>query len=135
MSSGSRQRRRALRATFPPRRAPTSPLRLPVPPRPPRSRPQIPNQRFGAAFQGRVANPADLLLFWRKPVVKSKADKEKAAALAAAGGGDAVVPREMPAEAVRLADLVSRELAGAKLKVRSMCVPGRMLSVTLIRGE
>ena len=83
--------------------------------------PQIPNQRFGAAFQGRVANPADLLLFWRKPVVKTKADKAAAAA-AAAAGGDAVVPREMAPEAVRLADLVNRELAGAKLKVRRRCV-------------
>ena len=32
----------------------------------------ISNQRFGSAFLGRVANPADLLLFWRRPAVVSR---------------------------------------------------------------
>jgi hypothetical protein len=77
------------------------PLRSLAPPRP-----QLPVQRFGSSFVGRVANPSDLLLFWRRPVARVKKDAA-AGALEATAAGSAVIPRALPA-GVQLEDLITR---------------------------
>ena len=62
-------------------------------------------QRFGTAFVGRVANPGDILLFWRRP--RSRA---------AAGGSSApIAPKSLasavaPSTGILVSDLIAAEL-------------------------
>ena len=65
-------------------------------------------QRFGTTFVGRVANPADILLLWRKPRGGARA-----------AGGAPVAPKGLPAAAaaaaaapsgIVVADLIATEL-------------------------
>ena len=64
----------------------------------------VSNQRFGAGFVGRVANPSDILLFHRRA---GRGPLKKAAAGAAAGARVPLAP-VMPGEiaALRVEDLV-----------------------------
>ena len=65
-------------------------------------------QRFGTAFVGRVANPADVLLFWRKPRARAAAVSGVPIAPKSLPGGGAAAG--LPPVGVMVSDLISAEL-------------------------
>lgn len=74
----------------------------------------VSNQRFGSLFLGRVANPGDMLLFYRDPSIagaerRSRLSAADAGAAAAAAGLAPMMPAAI--EAVRVEDLVMEQLA------------------------
>lgn len=69
----------------------------------------LPAARFGSAFSGRVANPGDVLLFWRRPKPRAALPAAGAGASSSRGAGlQPVAPQEL--SNVTLEDLVSRYL-------------------------
>ncbi|KAF4318146.1 hypothetical protein BBO99_00007548 [Phytophthora kernoviae] len=90
--------------------------------------PVLVNQRFGARFVGRVANPNDLLLFYRRKRDRVNAlDKKGTAELEKALLSRAVRPT--PLAAVTIEDILSKQLSAPERKL--VLLPETQLGIAL----
>lgn len=76
-------------------------------------------QRFGQPFVNRVANPKDILLFFRRRALAARPDRRPAAAAAGAGAAGAGPHRPLALDGGTVEDLIDTFLATTNMQLLS----------------